>query len=147
MAKRTETSKLKSKLKKTAVIDKNEKFYVYGIYLNDKCIYIGSTNHIEQRWGQHKEDLLYHRHINKSLQKAYNETPQFEYKVLMEVPVDNDLLKFFCEFLWNSIIKPKCNKCILMQGRSRIILPRIKDEKLAQLLLDTITQYYKVSRD
>ena len=141
--KRTETSKLKSKLKKTTKITKNEHFYVYSIWLKDKCVYVGSTNDIERRWKEHKEDLMYNRHSNKSLQKIYNESPTFEYKVLMECPTDNDLLKFFCEFLWNSILSPKSNKCILQQGRKMIILPRIKDKELAQLLVDTIVTYYK----
>lgn len=143
MAKRTETSKLKSKLKKTAKIVKNDKFYIYGIFLQGETIYVGSTNDIERRWKEHKENLLYNKHSNKTLQKIYNETPIFEYRILMECPIDNDMLKFFCEFLWNSIISPRSNKCILMQGRKTIILPRLKDKELAQLIIDTINTYYK----
>lgn len=141
--KQTETSKLKSKLKKTAKIEKNEHFYVYSIWLKDKCIYVGSTNDIDRRWKEHKEDLMYGRHSNKSLQKVYNESPTFEYKILMDCPIDNDLLKFFSEFLWNSILCPKTNKCILQQGRKMVVLPRLKDKVLAQLILDTIVAYYK----
>ena len=65
MAKRTETSKMKSKLKKSAKIEKNEKFYVYSIWLEDKCVYVGSTNEIERRWKQHRECLMYNKHTNK----------------------------------------------------------------------------------
>lgn len=143
MARRTETSKVKSKLRKTVKVIKNDKFYIYGIYLKGICVYVGSTNDIDRRWKEHKENLLYDKHSNKSLQKIYNESPTFEYKVLMECPIDNDLLKFFCEFLWNSILTPKSNKCILQQGRKMICLPRIKDKELAQLLIDTINTYYK----
>lgn len=140
---KTQTSKIKNKLKKATKVEKNQKFYVYSIWLKDKCIYVGSTNDIERRWKEHKENLMYNKHSNKSLQKIYNETPTFEYKVLMECPIDNDLLKFFCEFLWNSILCPKSNKCVLMSGRKMICLPRIKDKELAQLLIDTINNYYK----
>ena len=143
MAKRTETSKMKSKLKKSAKIEKNEKFYVYSIWLEDKCVYVGSTNEIERRYKEHRESLMYNKHTNKTLQKIYNENPRFTYKIEMECPVDNDLLKFFCEFLINSILTPKSNKCVLISGRKMICLPRIKDKELAQLIIDTINNYYK----
>lgn len=143
MAKRTETSKLRSKLKKSAKIEKNEKFYVYSIWLEDTCVYVGSTNDIERRWRQHKEDLMYGRHTNKTLQKIYNDSPRFTYKIEMECPVDNDLLKFFCEFIFNSLRTPKSNKCVLQQGRKMICLPRLKDKNLAQLIINTINNYYK----
>lgn len=142
MAKRTETSKLKAKLNKTAKIEKNEKFYVYGIFLDGKAIYVGSTNDIDRRWEEHKKDLIYNKHSNKTLQKIYNDSPTFEYKILMECPIDNDLLKFFCELLWNSLLTPKSNKCVLMQGRKILVLPRLKDKELAQLIIDTINTYY-----
>lgn len=143
MAKRSETSKIKSRLKKKAIVEKSENLYIYSIWQNKKCVYVGSTNDIARRWKEHKESLLYGKHTNKTLQKIYNENPNLEYKIEVELPVDNDLLKFFLEFLINSLLTPKSNKCILQQGRKMICLPRLKDKVLAKLIIDTINNYYK----
>lgn len=142
MPKRTETSKIKSKLKKSAKIEKNEKFYVYGIFQDDVCLYIGQTTDFERRKSEHIKDLMYNKHENKSLQKYYNNTPKVEIKILVEVPTSNTLLIFFLEGLINSILKPKANKIVMMQGRARIVLQRC-DEELAKQLVETIVKYYK----
>ena len=43
------------------------------------------------------------------------------------------------ESLVNSVYKPKCNKCIIQQGRSKVILQRC-DEDIAKELIDVITK-------
>ena len=139
--KRTETSKLKSKLKKTTKITKNEHFYVYGIYQDGVCLYIGQTCDFDRRKEEHIKDLMYGRHENKSLQKYYTKKPQIEIRKLIEIPTSNTLLIFFVEGLMNSILKPKANKIVMMQGRMRIVLQRC-DEELAKQIVKVIVDYY-----
>ena len=141
MAKRSETSKLKSKLNKKAVIEKSDSFYIYGIFQDNQCLYIGQTTNFERRKEEHIKELMYNKHENKSLQKYYNKKPQIEVRQLLEVPTTNTLIIFFVEGLVNSIFKPKANKIVIMQGRSRIVLQRV-DENLAKLLVKTIVEYY-----
>lgn len=141
MAKRSETSKLKSKLNKKAVIEKSDSFYIYGIFQDNQCLYIGQTTNFERRKEEHIKELMYNKHENKSLQKYYNKKPQIEVRQLLEVPTTNTLIIFFVEGLVNSIFKPKANKIVMMQGRSRIVLQRV-DENLAKLLVKTIVEYY-----
>lgn len=141
MAKRSETSKLKSKLNKKVKIEKSNNFYIYGIFQDGQCLYIGQTTNFERRKEEHIKELMYNKHENKSLQKYYNKKPQIEVKQLLEIPTTNTLIIFFIEGLMNSIFKPKANKIVMMQGRSRIVLQRV-DENLANLLVKTVVEYY-----
>lgn len=89
----------------------------------------------------HRKTLEKGKHSNKSLQKKYNTYGQdFTYKIIKEINTENSLIKFFAENLANSIYKPCCNKCIIAQGRNRIILSRC-DVGLANNLLDVICSY------
>ena len=116
---------------------------IYGIFLKNKCLYIGSTDrNIEDRWKEHQKDLEKGKHTNSTLQKQYNENNNFEYRVLMQLPTDNTLIKFLTESLVNSIHKPSCCKCIIAQGRMRVILQRC-EPKLAEKILDCIKEYFK----
>lgn len=127
-------------------ITKYGKFYIYSISDNmGEIVYIGSTSRpVEERWEEHQTALINGKHSNKTLQKKYFERGgNFEYDVLAEIPSDSDLLKFTMEFLYNSLYEPCTNKCLLQQGRKMIILPRLKDKKLAELILQTIIDYYK----
>lgn len=117
-------------------------FYIYGIFLKDKCLYIGSTEDTDKRWKQHSSTLSRQKHSNKSLQKQYDIDNNFEYKVIMQLPTDNTLIKFFVESLVNSIYKPSCCKAIIAQGRMRVILQRT-EPKLAEKILECIKDYYK----
>lgn len=145
MAKRTETSKMNSKIKKKTKVTKKEGHtYVYAIMNNDEVLYVGSTQNIEQRWSTHISDLQLGKHMNKTLQKLYNENKQnIKFVKLQEIPIENTLMQFFLECLWNSYLVPKANKCIIMQGRARIILQRLVDKELCKLLIDTVDNYYK----
>ena len=135
------TSKTKRKLNKKAIVEKSEKFYIYGIFQEDKCLYIGQTTNFDRRKEEHIKGLMYGTHENKSLQKYYNKKPCIEMKKLVEVSTNNTIMIFFVEALVNSIFKPKANKVIMMQGRSRIVLQRC-EEDLAQILVDAIVKYY-----
>ena len=135
------TSKTKRKLNKKAIVEKSEKFYIYGIFQEDKCLYIGQTTNFDRRKEEHIKGLMYGTHENKSLQKYYNKKPCIEMKKLVEVSTNNTIMIFFVEALVNSIFKPKANKVIMMQGRSRIVLQRCEGD-LAQILVDAIVKYY-----
>lgn len=135
------TSKTKRKLNKMAIVEKSEKFYIYGIFQEDKCLYIGQTTNFDRRKEEHIKGLMYGTHENKSLQKYYNKKPCIEMKKLVEVSTNNTIMIFFVEALVNSIFKPKANKVIMMQGRSRIVLQRCEGD-LAQILVDAIVKYY-----
>ena len=113
--------------------------YIYGIFIGDKCIYIGSTDDIERRWKQHKKSLEKGKHTNLSLQKAYNKAIkdglEFEYTVLKQLESESTLIKFMFEGLYNSLYKPSCAKIVISQGRNRIILSRCSKE-LAEKLIE-----------
>lgn len=116
---------------------------IYGIFIDNKCIYVGSTGRIdiEDRWKEHKKALKKGKHSNKTLQKKYDTYGDlFEYRIIKEIKSDNTLIKFFAESLVNSIYKPTSNKCIIAQGRMRVILQRC-DVGLANNLLDVICNY------
>lgn len=120
----------------------NEVSTIYMIKLGSKVIYVGSTSRpVEDRWTEHRKSLEKGKHSNKSLQKAYNDNSNFTYEVVAQIPTDNTLIKFFAECLVNSIYCPSTCKCIVAQGRMRIILKRCNKD-LAQKLLDCILEYY-----
>ena len=77
--------------------------YIYGIFIGDKCIYIGSTDDYEQRWKQHKNALKKGKHTNKSIQKQYDMNAElFDYRIIKEIHSNSTLIKFFSECLYNS---------------------------------------------
>ena len=51
-----------------------EQYYIYKIQI-EETVYIGSTNNFDRRIREHKKDLKEERHINTSLQQAFNLTP------------------------------------------------------------------------
>lgn len=115
---------------------------VYGIYRGDECLYVGVTaRSANVRFNEHKKDLANGKHINKALQKEYNldNGKSFDYRVLDTINTDNTLLKYFYESLYISLKKPKTNKCIIEQGRNRIILQRCEPE-VASKLIDNINE-------
>jgi hypothetical protein len=110
--------------------------YIYGIYDGDQCLYVGSTSRdIDTRIKEHFKELDKGKHINKSLQKRYdNRTGDWTYKLIASIDTDNTTLKFFYECLYNSLEKPICNKCIIQQGRNRIILQRVTGNQAIELI-------------
>lgn len=142
----TKTKALTKSLKKKTIIEKSNCFHIYGIFLNDKCIYIGSTGRadVDERWKEHRTDLMYGRHSNRSLQKKYGEDKAFEFRLLSTIPMDSNLLQFFMEFLYNSLLTPTTNKCILQQGRKYVSLSRIKDKEFVKYLIKCIEDYFDI---
>lgn len=127
--------------------------YIYGIFNKDENYfeYIGSTGDFIKRKKQHIKALNSGKHTNKTLQKKWNEClclcdehdteEYFEFVIIKELNTDNTLIKFFVESLYNSYYKPRCNKCIIQQGRNKIILQRC-DKDLCRDIIETIKKYY-----
>ncbi len=109
---------------------------IYGIYSGEECLYLGSTSRsVEVRAKEHIKELSKGIHKNKSLQKAYNNvTGKIEIKMINSIETDNTLLRYFYESLYNSLLKPKCNKCIIQQGQNKINLQRTSKETAEKLI-------------
>ncbi|MBY6816452.1 GIY-YIG nuclease family protein [Clostridium botulinum] len=109
--------------------------YIYGIFIGDKCLYVGQTKrNPNERFKEHKRDIKNKKHKIKSL-NTYN-VDNLEFRVLFGLDTDNTLLLSIAECCYNSIYKPK-NRCILQQGRNKVILQRCNKD-IAEKLLDCI---------
>lgn len=109
---------------------------IYGIYTGDDCIYVGSTSrNVETRAKEHIKELKNNKHSNKSLQKYYNELfGNIEIKLISTIETDNTLLRYFYECLYNSLLRPKTNRCIIQQGYNKINLQRTSEEIAEELI-------------
>ncbi len=109
---------------------------IYGIYSDNILLYLGSTSRsVDTRGKEHLKDLLINKHSNKSLQKAFNNVSgNIEIKIISSIDTDNSLLKFFYECLYNSLLKPKCNRCIIQQGYNKVNLQRTSEEIAGELI-------------
>lgn len=119
------------------------KSYIYGIFHKGECLYIGSSFDYKKRWKQHKSALEKGKHTNKTLQKYIDKIGinNIEFEVLWELNTDNTLIKFMFESLYNSLYKPKCNKCVIQQGRNKVILQRCNKD-VAEKLIEDIKKLY-----
>lgn len=56
--------------------------------------YIGSSNNIKKRLGQHKSNLKHNRHINQYLQNAWNKygADSFQFSIVKEIYSEDSLL-------------------------------------------------------
>lgn len=111
---------------------------IYGIYrLSDNVLlYLGvSSRGIEIRKHEHIKQLSKGKHSNKTLQKLFDEcNGDVEVRLINSIATENTLLKFFYEALYNSMMKPLSNKCIISQGRNRIILQRTSQDIAEELI-------------
>jgi hypothetical protein len=113
---------------------------IYGIFDNDTLLYAGSTErNPDDRFAEHKRDLIKGKHCNKTLNKYYDNcnNKEFTYKVIYQVNTDNSLIKFFLEMLAISYLRPKCNKCCIKVGFAQLSLSRC-DKDIAKRLIDVI---------
>lgn len=112
---------------------------VYGIYDGDVCLYVGVTEREpKDRWGEHQRALAKGKHENKTLQKLYNNIKvnngDFTYRLIDSINAESSLLKFFYEALYVSLLRPKANKIVMQQGKSRIILQRCESDKANKII-------------
>lgn len=65
---------------------------ISGIYvikhIDSGRAYVGSSAHMEQRWGVHRSALRHNRHVNPHLQAAWNKygAANFTFRILEECP-------------------------------------------------------------
>lgn len=115
--------------------------YVYGLFVQDTCFYIGQTKREpQQRFKEHMRDINNQVHSIKSLNKL--NSSDIDCRVLLVMNTDNTLLLSFAECLMNSIYKPK-NKCVLQQGNNKVILQRC-DTDVAKKLLNVLKNLERV---
>lgn len=112
---------------------------IYGIFDGDDCIYVGETTRpYKQRCNEHKRALAKGEHSNKTLQKYYDAMEckdNLRFEILSSIDTDNTLLKYFYESLYISLYKPKCNKCVLEQGkRNRVVLQRCEPDIAREII-------------
>ncbi|AEY66613.1 hypothetical protein [Clostridium sp. BNL1100] len=102
-------------------------------------MYLGvSSRGVETRKVEHIKQLLKGNHSNKTLQNLYDEcNGEVEVRLIKSLKTENTLLKFFYEALYNSMMNPVANKCIISQGRNRVILQRT-DKAIAGELIKVI---------
>ena len=115
---------------------------VYAIDHLDTCIYVGvTTREYRARISEHDKALREGKHSNKSLQKYVDKVgyDSISYRVVASYNVDNSLIKYLCEACWNSILRPKCAKVVIQQGRNKVVLQRC-DKDLAERLLKVIEE-------
>ena len=118
--------------------NKSATTYIYGLFVSEKCLYIGQTNSPTRRKEQHLDSIRKKKHKVKKLNTIPYE--EVEFKVLCEIHTDNSLIICLTESCWNSIYKP-LNKCTWMSFRSTCTFARISPD-LATLLIDLVVQYY-----
>lgn len=72
--------------------------------------YIGSSQNISHRCGQHRYDLKNNRHRNQHLQRAWNKygPKAFEFRLIQNCRIE-DLIQ--CEQYWIDFYKPEYNIC------------------------------------
>lgn len=113
--------------------------YIYGIFIDNLCYYIGQSKDTDKRFKQHKRDILSGKHTVKSLNKALNmelnkvNIDDIEFRVIAEIKSDNSFLVCLIEGLYNSIYKPK-NKIIWRSGYNIISFARVNDELAYSLI-------------
>lgn len=106
-----------------------------------------SARGVETRKVEHIKQLSKGTHSNKTLQKLYDEcNGNVEVRLIKSLKTENTLLKFFYEALYNSMMNPVANKCIISQGRNRIILQRTNKE-IAGELIKVIDRVVKISNN
>ena len=132
--------KRKSPAKKKVKITQND--VVYGLYIDDKLQYVGSSSNFENRKKSHIESLQKNKHSNKSLTKAYKESKnkKIEFKILLEMPESNSLIKFFSEMLFISYVGT-INRCVIQVRSVRLQLAKC-NPILAKKLLECIFEFY-----
>lgn len=116
----------------------NSNVTVYGIYHNDKCLYIGQSKNVKVRWDTHRKDIKNKKHKIKQLNKY--SVDELDFKVMCEVNTDNSLVTMLTEALINSIHKP-LNKIVWQAGFHIVTFARVKPD-LATNLLNVIINYY-----
>ena len=114
--------------------------YVYGLFIDKECYYIGSTGNVDKRFTEHKKALYKDSHKNKQLQQTFDELAgigEIECKVLYEV--DDDIInRYVAEYLFTSFYQPTCNKFFNMSNGKFNWRMKLMNQYIADKMLKCI---------
>lgn len=114
---------------------------IYGLFINEECQYIGSTNDLTKRTKDHMNALYGGKHKNKQLQKVFNEqTGKFESRILYEVD-DSIINRYVAEYLFTSAYRPICNSIFNMSTGKFNWRMKLMDQLLADEWLTLLEGY------
>lgn len=114
--------------------------YIYGLFLNGECCYIGSTGNVDKRFNEHKKELYKGTHKNKKLQQVFDDLAgigEIECKVLYEVN-DDIINRYVAEYLYTSSYTPICNKVFNMSNGRFNWRMKLADQDVATQMLKCI---------
>lgn len=80
---------------------------IYGIYLNQKLLYIGQAVNFERRWKFHLWELTKGKHANTYLQRMFNKYGSLDFNIIEEIDNRDNLTKR--EIFWINQLSPLCN--------------------------------------
>lgn len=118
--------------------------YIYGIVHKEtgKYLYIGQTkrDNPEDRWKEHKRDIIKKKHKIKGL-NTYN-VEDLDFEVLCTLETDNSLVLAMMECFYNDLLHP-LNRCVLQGFRGNTVtLKRTGNKELCESVIDTIKKFY-----
>lgn len=106
---------------------------VYWIYQpsQDRALYVGSSQHIDRRFAEHKWDLRASRHCNPHLQAVWNKygAADMQFLTLEACPVEHLIER---EQFWMTALGPACNIAeIAGSSRGRITSAEVRQKQSA----------------
>ena len=133
------------KIRKTLVSMKS----IYGIYLDEELVYIGSSIRPIDRWDTHITYLSAKKHANKILQEKYNtsDNKDINITILKYCPFDTDLEMRNYEHQLIKKYKPPCNQQFVEGYSEKIMSGIIKRRKDGKNFKDiSLEDIYRLSR-
>lgn len=88
---------------------------VYGIYLDDKKIYVGWSQDINKRFSNHSTNLKQGKHKNKHLQAIYNESEELTMKAIRYCSADEAIELEF------QLINSESGLCNILTKKGNVI--------------------------
>lgn len=80
---------------------------IYGIYLNQKLLYVGQATNFERRWKFHTWELTKGKHANTYLQRMFNKYGSLDFNIIEKIDNRNSLTRR--EIFWINQLSPLCN--------------------------------------
>lgn len=115
---------------------------ICGIYkiqnIKNNKMYIGSSNNLYRRYGEHKRHLQLNKHYNRILQNAWNYYGESSFIFSVLILCDYELLSLF-ETKFIDYYKPDYNITLDVEGRSTnygkgSLLAKLRASKLSKIL-------------
>ena len=104
---------------------------IYGIYINNRLVYIGQSLNLKRREKQHLKALESNVHVNVHLQNKYNKHNNFNFKIL-ELCETNLSAR---EFYWYEKYKARlCNIQIPLENQTYLVSPETTLKRLEKVI-------------